>query len=163
MRQLIVAAAGLCLVVSACERGAAPDAPIDASPAAPAAASAGTVAPAAFDWGFYAHGGSGDLTFGDGDWAEGASLLSMSCLPGSGRVSVSGEFADQVTLTAGDVTATVGDSGGPLGIAIPTAAPVMAAFRQTRSLSLATPAGPQLMAAKPEGGAAVEAFFVYCG
>ena len=91
------------------------------------------------------------------------SLVSLSCLPGSGRVSVSGEFADQATLTAGDVTATVGDTGGPLGIAIPNAAPVMAAFRQTRSLSLATPAGPQLMAAKAKGAAAVEAFFVYCG
>ena len=163
MRQFTVVAAGLCLALAACKPVAEPTPPVEAAPAAPAAAPVGPVAPAAYDWFFLAHGGSGDLTFGDGDWAEGESLLSMSCLPHSGRATLSDGAATQVTLAAGDQTATVTDSGGQFGIGTPTAAPVMAAFRATRSLTLTTPAGPQVLAAKAEGAAAIEEFFAYCG
>ena len=163
MRQFTVAAAGLCLVLAGCKPVAELAPPVEAAPAAPAAAPVGPVAPAAYDWFFLAHGGSGDLTFGDGDWAEGESLLSMSCLPHSGRATLSDGAATQVTLTAGDQTATVTDSGGQFGIVTPTAAPVMAAFRATRSLTLTKPAGPQVLASKTEGAAAIEEFFADCG
>lgn len=162
MRQFTVgAAAGLCLIFSACKPVAEPASTGDA--AAAAQAPVGPVAPAAYDWFFVAHGGSGDLTFGDGDWAEGQSLLSMSCLPGSGRATLSDGAATQVALTAGDQTATLTDGGGQSGIDTSTASPVMEAFRATRSLTLTTPAGPQVLASKAEGATAVEAFFTYCG
>ncbi len=163
MRLFTVAAAGLCLVLPACKPVAGADTTVEAPQSTPASTPAGAIAPAAYDWFFVAHGGSGDLTFGDGDWAEGQSLLSMSCLPGSRRATLSDGAATQVTLAAGDQTATVTDSEGEPGIETSTTAPVMAAFRATRSLTLTTPAGPQVLAAKAEGATAVEEFFTYCG
>jgi len=117
------------------------------------------------DWRFSNRDGEAELTYGDGDLAEGERLLSMSCAPGSGRVrlerpayaptdaplflqsSVDGE---RVSFEAGEA-------------ALPADRPVLQSFRRTARL--VTGEGPQrrVMAGRAAAADQIESFFAFCG
>ena len=99
--------------------------------AANAAAPAASAVPAAYDWTFSTHGGSGDLDFGDGDQAEGVSLFHLSCLPNSGRVEMSWRQEGPATLSAGGQSERFG--GRRVGERDPARAPALRTQRQSHA------------------------------
>ena len=125
--------------------------------AAPAASLGGDPVPPDYDWHFVTHGGSADLDFGDGDWAEGVSLFHMSCLPDSKRVSASWDGDGEAILTSGTATDTFRRDAD-------TAAdhPVFAALRDGNSLAVGLDDTDLTLTAKAPGREQVEAFFDYC-
>lgn len=168
-------AAILCCL-AACQQGAKPGANsmagsnADVAPPAPMAAPAPVnsvttrpsappaAVPASYDWTFATHGGSGELVFGDGDLAEGVSLLTLSCLPGSGQAEVSGMSEGPATLRAEGASATIA-AGAPLAINHP----VMRGLQASGSLTLGDVGGERVLTAKPGlGRVAVESFLTYC-
>ena len=115
---------------------------------------AAAAVPASYDWHFLAHGGSGDLDFGDGDWAEGDKLLSLSCLPGSGTVELGG---GPVGLRAGGQSISIGDDSRT-----PVTHPVLQALRSTGNVTVASEGSERNLVAKPDGKRELERFFAYC-
>jgi len=114
--------------------------------------------PASYDWTFITHGGSGELAFGDGDPAEGVSLLVFSCLPGMGRTEISSIGEGDVSIGAETVRATVTS-----GAALPVDHPALRGLRTDGTIVLASGTQERLLAAKPGAGrVAVESFFAYC-
>ena len=132
--------------------------PASANAVSPQTAPARAAVPASYDWSFATHGGSGDLTFGDGDPAEGVSLLNFSCLPGSGQAEVSGIGEGEATLRAEGASATV-SSGTPLAMTHPA----MRGLLTSGSLTLASGSEERALMAKPGAGRiAIESFIAYC-
>lgn len=113
--------------------------------------------PADYDWRLTLHGGSGDLTFGDGDWAEGAWLLQLSCLPRSRRVEVTWPGEDEAVLTAGTATGTFAHAQR-----VETDHPVLAALKDTGAISLGRGGLNQRLTAEGDGRRALSDFFVWC-
>jgi hypothetical protein len=111
-----------------------------------------------YDWNWRPHGGSADLDFGDGDWAEGVSLFQLSCLPGSGNVEASWGSETPVRLTAGGATLdlTAQEAGAPAGD------PVFKALRASGELTVAQAGSAKTLVGKAAGKKAVEEFFAYC-
>ena len=163
-------AAILCL--TACQQGArstnnvvAPAkeanaaAPANTAQAGPAAAQnqaapTAAVVPASYDWHFLTEGGSGDLDFGDGDWAEGDKLLSLSCLPRSRTVELGG---GPVTLRAGRESLAMSDDAS-----VPLTHPVLLALRASGNVTVVSEGAERNLAAKPAGKRELERFFAYC-
>lgn len=110
---------------------------------------------ASYDWYFVTHGGSGDLIFGDGDWAEGASLLSLYCLPSSGTVALSG---DNVTLRAGGHSLT-SSTDAPISVDNP----VLQALRSTGTVRMTSGRTSRTLMARAAGRGELRRFMLYCG
>jgi len=140
---------GFGLGLSACQ----PSATGEATPLAPD----GGAVPASYDWSFVAHGGSGDLDFGDGDWAEGVSLFSASCLPNSKSVTLSWGAAGEAVLTAGTATGTF-QAIEP----VPTDNAVIQALMNTGELAVGLNGGDMTLTGKTAGKIQLKAFFDYC-
>ncbi|WP_205679377.1 hypothetical protein [Brevundimonas lutea] len=164
-RLMTAAAIGL---LAACDTAEAP-APAPAlapSVAAPATAAPTEVAyPETYDWSWRPHGGSANLDFGDGDWAEGVSLFGLSCLPASVEVEMTwpGDEPPPARLTSGGESEVFAwASTAPLDH------PVIAALSRSGALDVTTgdlitgPAQVTRLNAKAEGLTAVRAFFGYC-
>jgi hypothetical protein len=114
-------------------------------------------ASAANDWHFMTHGGSADLAFGDGDWAEGVILLQLSCLPNSGTVEMSWNEDGPATLASAGRTATF-----PARASVPARSPVFVGLRSTGAMN-ATIGGEQLaLTGSAAGKTEIEKFFAYC-
>lgn len=129
-----------------------------AAPQSPAPTPTDNAVPASYDWTFITHGGSGDLSFGDGDPAEGVSLMALSCLPGSGQSGVSWRGGANAILTANGETVAVPDAA-----ILPLTHPVLRGFATSGSITLAVSATERVLTAKPgTGRTAVESFFAYC-
>ena len=146
--------AALGLLVAACEPTAQRE--IEATAEA-AALPAGEPVPDAYDWHVLAHGGSADLDFGDGDWAEGVSLFHLSCLPGSERVEMSWGYPGDAVLTSQTATGTF-----KADARVPMDHPVFAALRSSGSLAVGLSGADMTLTAKPAGREQIEAFFEYC-
>ncbi len=114
--------------------------------------------PAAYDWHYATHGGSGDLDFGDGDQAEGVSLFHLSCLPNSGRVELSWSAQVPATLSAGGQSERF-DAGASAALT----RPVLQALHASGNLTLSVNGRVMQLNGKPAGRAAVTDFFRYCG
>lgn len=112
--------------------------------------------PADYDWAFTLHGGSGDLQFGDGDWAEGEHLFALSCLPRSRQVEMTWPGGGEAVLTAGTATGTFDHAGHA-----PTDHPVFAALGSSGVIAVGR-GGSNLRLAAEHGGRAVDDFFAYC-
>jgi hypothetical protein len=110
--------------------------------------------PAAYDWSFLAHGGSGELWFGDDDWAEGEKRISLSCLPKSNQVEISAGSAPRVVLSSGGHQQSY-NANAP----VPLGNLVLAALRKSGRITIA---GANELSAKPRGAKEVERFFTYC-
>ena len=151
IRQLAIAAAVMGL--AACQPAAAP-----AEPAAEPAAAEPVEISTIYDWNWRAHGGSADLDFGDGDWAEGVSLFQLSCLPGSGRVEASWGADQPARLSSGGSTLdlTVQEAGASAGD------PVFKALRASGELTVTQANSAKTLVGKAAGKKAVEEFFAYC-
>ena len=113
--------------------------------------------PDGYDWHFLTHGGSGDLDFGDGDWAGGTSLFHLSCLPGSGGVEMSWGEPGEAVLTAGTATGTF-----QADARVPVDHPVFAALRAGGTIAVGFGGSDLRLEAHPEGKAELERFFAYC-
>jgi len=147
IRVLIVLVLGLGL--SACQPSATGDLPTRVPDR--------SEVPASYDWSFVAHGGSGDLDFGDGDWAEGVSLFHASCLPDSQSVNLSwGESSDAV-LTAGTATGTFRANQ-----VVPTDDAVIRALMDTGALAVGLNGEDMVLTGKAAGRAQLAAFLDYC-
>jgi hypothetical protein len=141
-------------------------APAAAAPAANAAApapqnaqaAAGPAVPASYDWVLDVHGGSAQIIFGDGDIAEGESLLSFSCLPGSNETEANWIEERPATLRSGAASADLQpDSTMKLDH------PVLQALRSSGEIRLVRNGQEQRLAAKKVGKDALADFFEYCG
>lgn len=113
--------------------------------------------PADYDWAFTLHGGSGDLQFGDGDWAEGEHLFALSCLPRSRQVEMTWPGGGEAVLTAGTATETFDHAGRA-----PTDHPVFAALKTSGVIAVGRGGSDLRLSAEREGRAAVADFFAYC-
>jgi hypothetical protein len=103
------------------------------------------------------HGGSAQIIFGDGDIAEGVSLLSFSCLPGSKRTEASWVDESPATLRAGSATADL-----QAHASLPLDHPVLQALRSGGSITLVKNGQEQRLNAKPDGKESIADFFDYC-
>ena len=113
--------------------------------------------PSTYDWHFVAHGGSADLDFGDGDWAEGVSLFHLGCLPDSRRVRASWDGDGEAVLTSGTATGTFHRDTD-------TAAdhPVFTALRDGGTLAVGLDDKDLILTARDPGRAQITGFFAYC-
>lgn len=118
---------------------------------------AGDAIPASYDWHFVAHGGSGDLDFGDGDWAEGVSVFGLSCLPNSRSVQIGWGSDEEAVLTSGTATGTFQP-----GTATATDHPVITALRSNGAIDVGLSGTDMRLVAKDDGKGAIAAFFDYC-
>lgn len=110
-----------------------------------------------YDWSTYIHGGSADLDFGDGNWSEGVSLFTLSCLPLSGEVTMSWGDGREAVLTAGTATETFAPSAKAS-----TSHPVIAALKDTGTLAVGRDGTDMRLVAKAQGRADLSEFFAYC-
>jgi hypothetical protein len=113
--------------------------------------------PANFDWVMDVHGGSADITFGDGDIAEGESLLSLACLPGSNRTEPSWIEEGPATLRSGSASADL-----QAGASLPLDHPVLQAWRSSGEIALVRNGQEQRLAAKKPGREVIADFVDYC-
>ncbi len=113
--------------------------------------------PATYDWHVLVHGGSADLDFGDGDWAEGVSLFHLSCLPGSKQVEMSWGYPENAVLTSRTATGTF-EADARVG----TDHPVFAALRASGTIAVGLSGADMTLAAKPAGLEEISRFFDYC-
>ncbi len=166
MRSVLLAAS--CLALAACgsaaqnsNTGNVAAAQAPPPPAAAPTPPAPTPVPISYDWSFYAHGGSGDLFFGDGDWSNEEFILSLTCRPGSGQagLSLQGPPEMPATLSVNEESTAVTNGG-----TLPTNHPVLSAFAAEGSLRVVAGTTERDLAAKPgTGRSAIESFFAYCG
>jgi hypothetical protein len=117
----------------------------------------GEAMPATYDWHFLAHGGTGELDFGDGDWAEGVSVFTLSCLPGSRAVEMSWGYEEEAVLTAGTATGTFRP-----GASATTDHPVITALEASGAIDVGLSAADMRLVGKDAGKAEIAAFFDYC-
>lgn len=117
----------------------------------------GDAMPATYDWHFTPHGGTGELDFGDGDWAEGVSVFTLSCLPESKSVQMNWGFEEEAVLTSGTATGTFQPATG-----VPTDHPVIAALKSSGALDVGLSGADMRLVAKDAGKAEIAAFFDYC-
>ena len=117
----------------------------------------GDAIPATYDWHFYAHGGTGEMDFGDGDWAEGISLFGLSCLPNSRSVQMNWGFDEEAVLTSGTATGTFQP-----GTSAATDDPVITALKSSGAIDVGLSGADMRLVAKTSGRGAIAAFFDYC-
>jgi len=150
-RPLLVAA--LVIAAAACKPASAPAQTADAAPP-PEPVEISTI----YDWNWRAHGGSADLDFGDGDWAEGVSLFHLSCLPNSQNLLVSWGNTDKATLSAGGESVELSGPEARAG----TGDPVFRALRAEGVITITQAASARRLVGKAAGKQAVEEFFAWC-
>ena len=126
-------------------------------PAGQAAPPPGDAMPATYDWHFTPHGGTGELDFGDGDWAEGVSVFTLSCLPERKTVEMNWGYEDEAVLTSGTATGTFEPSAS-----VPTDHPVMTALKASGTLAVGLSGADMRLVAKDAGKGEIAAFFDYC-
>lgn len=151
IRQFLIAAAVAGL--AACQPAAAPAEPAEAA-ATPEPVEISTI----YDWSWRAHGGSADLDFGDGDWAEGVSLFHLSCLPGSQKVEASWGNEDAATLSSGGQSIELAAADA----AMPADHPVVRALRASAEITVSQAASAKRLVGRAGGKQAIEEFFAYC-
>lgn len=117
----------------------------------------GDAMPPTYDWHFLAHGGSGELDFGDGDWAEGVSVFTLSCRPETRSVEMSWGFEEEAVLTAGTATGTFQPGGSA-----PTDHPVISALKGSGVINVGLSQADMRLVGKDAGKAEIAAFFDYC-
>ena len=117
----------------------------------------GDAMPATYDWHFMPHGGSGELDFGDGDWAEGVSVFGMSCLPNTKTVQMTWGSEEEAVLTSGTATDTFQPS-----TSVPTDHPVLTALKSSGAIDVGLSGADMRLVAKDAGKAEIAAFFDYC-
>ena len=150
----IVSAAAIALALAACQpAGRGEGEPTAGQVTLPS----GDAVPATYDWHFVAHGGSGDLDFGDGDWAEGVSVFGMSCLPQSKTVAMTWGHEEEAVLTSGTATGTFQP-----GASAPTDHPVITALKASGAIDVGLSGADMRLVAKESGKGAIAAFFDYC-
>lgn len=155
LRPLSAPVLGACLLaLSACNPV---DDPARGETVAEAVAGPGDRVPDGYDWHYTLEGGSGDLDFGDGDWAEGKRLISLSCLPNSQEVRLHLGDEPDVVLTAGTATGTFRNDAP-----VPANHAVFSALRTGESLSVGSDRGDLTLEGTAEGKRELEAFFAYC-
>lgn len=142
--------------MAAAAPAAEPGANGSANASAPASAARSLPVPASYDWSYLTHGGQADFWFGDGDWAEGDTLLSFSCLPGSREVRLAAERPATLRAQGRTLTMSAEDP-------TPASHPVLQALKSSGSIAVAEGEGERILTAKAEGRAAVRQFFEYCG
>ncbi len=140
-------------LVSACQ----PSAPEGEASAAGDGLVFDDAVPADYDWAFTLHGGSGDLQFGDGDWAEGEHLFALSCLPRSRQIEMTWPGGGEAVLTAGTATGTFAHASRAA-----TDHPVFAALKTSGVISLGRGGSDLRLSAEREGRAALADFLAYC-
>jgi hypothetical protein len=113
--------------------------------------------PANFEWVMDVHGGSADITFGDGDLAEGESLLSFACLPGSKRTEPSWNAEQPATPAL-----RVRQRGPQGGRSLPLDHPVVQAWRSSGEIILVRNGQEHRLPAKQPGREVIADFFDYC-
>ena len=149
-----LSAIAIALTLAACQ----PSGQGEAEPTAgQATLPSGDALPATYDWHFVAHGGSGDLDFGDGDWAEGVSVFGMSCLPQSKTVAMTWGYENEAVLTSGTATGTFQP-----GASAPTDHPVISALKASGAIDVGLGGADMRLAGKESGKGAIAAFFDYC-
>lgn len=112
---------------------------------------------ATYDWHFTPHGGTGELDFGDGDWSEGTSVFTLSCLPETRTVRLSWGQEGEAVLTSATATDTF-QSATP----VPTGHPVLAALKSSGALNVGRSGTDMRLVGKEAGKAEITAFFDYC-
>lgn len=154
IRTLSAVAVAIALTLAACQ----PSGQGEAEPTAgQATLPSGDALPATYDWHFVAHGGSGDLDFGDGDWAEGVSVFGMSCLPQSKAVAMTWGHEEEAVLTSGTATGTFRPA-----VSVPTDHPVITALKSSGAIDVGLSGADMRLVAKESGKGAIAAFFDYC-
>ena len=123
----------------------------------PAPVVRGDAMPPTYDWHFLAHGGTGELDFGDGDWAEGVSVFTLSCLPESRSAEMSWGYEEEAVLTAGTATGTFRP-----GSSAPTDHPVISALKGSGVINVGLSQADMRLVGKDAGKAEIAAFFDYC-
>ncbi len=119
--------------------------------------SLGDPVPEIYDWHFLNHGPSGELTFGDEDFAEGVSLFRLTCAPRSRTVEVSWGYPGEAVLTSGTATGTF-----RAGQTTQSDHPVFTALRDNGVLAVGLSGADLTLKAKGPGRAGLTAFFDYC-
>lgn len=155
IRSLAVSAAMLCLAavsLVACQPSGEA-----ANAAGEASLPSGDAMPATYDWHFTAHGGSGELDFGDGDWAEGVSVFTVSCRPETKSVEMSWGYEEEAVLTSGTATGTFRPNGSA-----PTDHPVISALKDSGTINVGLSQADMRLVGKEAGKAELAAFFDYC-
>ena len=117
----------------------------------------GDAMPPTYDWHFLAHGGTGELDFGDGDWAEGVSVFTLSCRPETRSVEMSWGYEEEAVLTAATATGTFQP-----GASVATDHPVISALRDSGAISVGLSQADMRLVGKDAGKAELAAFFDYC-
>ena len=117
----------------------------------------GDAMPATWDWHFTPHGGTGELDFGDGDWAEGVSVFGMSCLPETKTVQMNWGFEEEAVLTSGTATGTFRPS-----TSVPTDHPVLTALKSSGAIDVGLSGADMRLVAKDAGKSEITDFFDYC-
>lgn len=149
-----VSVVAVALTLAACQ----PSGQGETEPAAGRAAPpSGDVIPATWDWHFTPHGGTGELDFGDGDWAEGISVFTLSCLPESKTVQMNWGREDAAVLTSGTATGTFRPASG-----VPTDHPVFTALKASGAIDVGLNGADMRLVARDAGKAEITAFFDYC-
>jgi hypothetical protein len=117
----------------------------------------GDAMPPTYDWHFLAHGGTGELDFGDGDWAEGVSVFTLSCRPETRSVEMSWGYEEEAVLTAGTATGTFRPNSSA-----PTDHPVIGALKDSGVINVGLSQADMRLVGKDAGRAEIAAFFDYC-
>ena len=143
----------IALTLAACQ----PSGQGETGTSGPATLPSGDALPATYDWYFVPHGGTGELDFGDGDWAEGVSVFGMSCLPNTKSVQMTWGFEQEAVLTSGTATGTFRPSA-----AVPTDHPVLTALKSSGAIDVGLSGADMRLVAKDTGKAAIAEFFDYC-
>lgn len=117
----------------------------------------GDAMPATYDWRFLAHGGTGELDFGDGDWAEGVSVFTLTCLPGSKTVETSWGYDEEAVLTSSTATGTFHPEAS-----VGTDHPVISALKASGTINVGLSQADMRLVGKAAGRVEMAAFFDYC-
>ena len=149
-----VSVAAIALTLAACQPSGQGE---TAPPAGQANLPSGDAMPATYDWYFTPHGGTGELDFGDGDWAEGVSVFGMSCLPNTKTVQMNWGYEEEAVLTSGTATGTFRPA-----TAVPTDHPVLTALKSSGAIDVGLSGADMRLVAKDTGKGAIAAFFDYC-
>ncbi|WP_309629175.1 hypothetical protein [Brevundimonas sp.] len=148
-----VSVVAIALTLAACQ----PSGQGEAAPSGQATLPSGDAMPATYDWYFTPHGGTGELDFGDGDWAEGISVFGLSCLPETKTVQMNWGREDAAVLTSGTATGTFRPAAS-----VPTDHPVLTALKASGAIDVGLSGADMRLVAKDTGKAEITAFFDYC-
>lgn len=140
------------LALSACQPGGSVGSAERTAGIAP-----GEPVPEIYDWRFLTHETSGELNFGDEDFAEGISLFHLRCTPRSRIVEVSWGYPGEAVLTSGTATGTFRADEKTQ-----SDHPVFTALKDNGVLAVGLSGADMTLKTKAPGRAQLAAFFDYC-